>query len=129
MGQYRKLRVWHEAHVLTLGVYQETLRWPTHERYGVISQIRRAATSIGCNLAEGCGRSSNAELARFGRIARGSANEVEYLLHLARDLGYMRREAAQRLLSAVDNVQRMLSGLQSQLSTAISNASHIAHDA
>lgn len=115
MGQYRKLRVWQHAHAITLSVYQETRHWPSDERFGLIAQIRRASTSIGCNLAEGSGRKSNAELARFARVALGSPNEVEYQLHLARDLGYMKEEIATRLLSEINDIQRMLTGLETQL--------------
>ena len=111
MGDYRKLRVWQRAHDVTLSVYRETLNWPTHERYGLITQIRRSSASIGSNLAEGCGRNSNPEVARFARVALGSANEVEYQLHLARDLGYMNDDAAQRLFSEIADVRRMLSGV------------------
>jgi len=110
MGEYRKLRVWQNAHALTLSIYRESRHWPTDERLGLIAQIRRAASSIGCNLAEGCGRNSSAEVARFARIALGSANEVEYQLHLARDLGYMKEETANRLMSEIGDVRRMLSG-------------------
>ena len=115
MGQYRKLRVWQHAYAVTLSIYTETRRWPSDERYGLISQIRRAAASIGANLAEGSGRKSNAELARYARMALGSANEVEYDLHLARDLGYMKQEVAHRLLAEISDVQRMLAGLETQL--------------
>ena len=115
MGAYRKLLVWQRAHEVTLTVYRETRRWPGHERYGLTAQIRRAATSIGCNLAEGCGRNSKGELARFARIALGSANEVEYQLHLARDLGYLTGETATKLLSETAEIRRMLSGLGRRL--------------
>ena len=115
MGEYRKLRVWQHAHALTLRIYQESRHWPADERFSLIAQIRRAASSIGCNLAEGCGRNSSAEVARFARVALGSANEVEYQLHLARDLGYMKEDAAHDLLSEIGDIRRMLSGLNGHL--------------
>ena len=111
MGDYRKLRAWQQAHALTVSIYRETLNWPAHERYGLIAQIRRSAASIGCNLAEGCGRNSNPEVSRFARIALGSANEGEYQLHLARDLGYIKDDVAQRLLTEIADVRRMLTGV------------------
>src|SRR5687768_13973532 len=111
MGQYRNLLAWQRAHALTVDIYTETRSWPAHERYELTTQIRRAAASIGSNLAEGCGRNSNAELARSARVALGSANEVEYQLTLARDLGYVETEPAARLLEAVAEVARMLSRL------------------
>ena len=115
MGQYQKLLVWQRAHALTLGIYAETRSWPSHERYELTAQIRQAAVSIGSNLAEGCGRNSNGELSRSARIALGSANEVEYQLILARDLGYASSEGITRLLSEVADVARMLSRLERKL--------------
>jgi four helix bundle protein len=89
MTNYNGLRVWKEAHALTLEIYRQTTRFPRHEQYGLTDQLRRAAVSVGANLAEGCGRGGNRELARFITIAIGSANEMEYLLLLAHDLGYL----------------------------------------
>lgn len=100
---------------VTLAIYVETRSWPAHERYELTTQIRQAAVSIGSNLAEGCGRNSNAELSRSARIALGSTNEVEYQLMLARDLGYLGTESATRLLSDVAAVARMLSRLERKL--------------
>lgn len=85
MGDYQKLEVWKAAHRLTLGIYRGTAAFPASERFGITSQLRRAAASIAANIAEGCGRNSDNELARFLRISLGSANEVEYFLLLARD--------------------------------------------
>jgi four helix bundle protein len=72
---------------LTLAVYRATARFPREELYGLTSQIRRSCSSVPANLAEGCGRNADAELARFCSIAAGSASEMEYHLLLARDLG------------------------------------------
>lgn len=88
MRDFRQLKVWAKAHSLTLAVYRATAAFPREEQYGLTSQLRRAAASIPTNLAEGCGRYGDAELARFVGIAAGSASEVEYLLMLARDLKY-----------------------------------------
>lgn len=115
MGQYQKLLVWQRAHALTIRIYAETRSWPAHERYELTTQIRQAAVSIGSNLAEGCGRNSNAELGRSARIALGSANEVEYQLLLARDLGYLTSQAATPLMSEVAEVARMLSRFERKL--------------
>jgi four helix bundle protein len=87
MRDFRKLMVWQKAHQLTLGIYELTANFPRDEVYGLTSQVRRAAASIPANVAEGCGRDGDTELARFLRIAMGSANELEYHLILARDLG------------------------------------------
>ena len=64
MGDFKKLEVWKKAHELTLRIYERTARWPRHELFGLTSQARRAAASIAANIAEGCGRNSDAELAR-----------------------------------------------------------------
>ena len=78
MEDFKDLRVWGKAHELTLAVYQKTRAFPKEEMYGLTSQLRRACASVGANIAEGCGRRSDAEMRRFIQIARGSANEVEY---------------------------------------------------
>ena len=117
MGEYRKLLVWERAHTITVRIYTVTRHWPADEQYGLTSQIRRAAASIGCNLAEGCGRNSSAELARFARVALGSANEVEYQLQLAHDLGYMKAGLFDSLVSEISQIRRMLAALARQLSS------------
>jgi four helix bundle protein len=71
---FKNLKVWAKAHALTLEIYQSTRKFPRDEIYGLTSQIRRASASIGANIAEGCGRRSDAELKRFTQIARGSAS-------------------------------------------------------
>ncbi len=108
---YRKLDVWRIAHQLTLDVYRVTADFPRDELYGLTSQLRRAAASIPTNIAEGCGRGGQKELARFLRTARGSANEVEYQVHLSHDLGYIKREVATELYRSVQQVGRMLTSL------------------
>ena len=83
---FRELKVWQKAHELTLLVYRITTAFPREELYGLTSQLRRACSSIAANLAEGCGRSGDAEFARFCSIAMGSASELEYHPLLAKDL-------------------------------------------
>ena len=83
MGDFRKLGVWSKAHEVALAVYKETSRWPRHELYGLTSQARRAADSVAANLAEGCGKSSDAELAKPARSSLGSAAELAYYMILA----------------------------------------------
>ena len=89
MGDFTKLEVWKKAHELTLRIYERTARWPRHELFGLASQTRRAAASIAANIAEGCGRNSDAELARYARTSLGSANELCYYVILAHDLRYL----------------------------------------
>jgi four helix bundle protein len=80
MRDFKEYKVWEKSHYLALEVYRVTATFPKEELYGLTSQIRRASTSIPANIAEGCGRSGNTELARFLQIAMGSASELEYHL-------------------------------------------------
>lgn len=91
-----------------LAVYRATQAFPMEERYGLTSQVRRASASIPANLAEGCGRGSDAELSRFSQIAMGSASEVEYHLILARDLMLLDDPMFSQLIRDVQEVKRML---------------------
>jgi four helix bundle protein len=87
MRNFRSIKVWEKSHELVLGIYQETSRFPKSELFSLTSQIRNASSSIPSNIAEGCGKGSEAELARFLQTAMGSASELEYRILLARDLG------------------------------------------
>jgi four helix bundle protein len=89
MRDFRELKVWHKSHQLTLDIYTATRGFPREEVYGLTSQFRRSSASIPANIAEGCGRTGDAELARFMLIAMGSASELEYHLLLAHDLGFL----------------------------------------
>lgn len=100
---YEDLKAWQKSHQLVLAVYRETRRWPDEERYGLISQIRRASVSAGTNLAEGSARFGGRELKRFANIALGSLGEVSYLLRTARDLGYLDPEEWTRLTHMRDS--------------------------
>jgi four helix bundle protein len=111
MRNFRQLDVWKKAHELTLDVYRLTSTFPQHERYGLSSQLQRAAASIGANLAEGCGRETEADFKRFVQIATGSACEVEYHLLLARDLSLISPLSYESLDTNVNEVKRMLFGL------------------
>ncbi len=105
------LRVSQEAHVLTLGVYQLTRRFPCEELYGFTSQIRRPCSSIEANLAEGCGFRSDGELARFIQISMGSASELACHLLLARDLSLLCASDYSGLYDRLSRVRRMLTAL------------------
>jgi four helix bundle protein len=115
MADYRQLAVWKKAHALTLELYRQTEAFPKAELFGLTSQIRRAAASVGANLAEGCGRRGDTEFHRFITIAIGSCDELDYHLLLARDLGYIDREPYEQAREQIAEVGRMLSGLQKQL--------------
>ncbi len=111
MKDYRELKVWHHAHAITLASYKATKDFPRNELFGLTSQIRRCAASIAANVAEGCGRSGNAELNRFLQISSGSASELDYHFLLARDLGYLRPQDYRDLTTQLLHLRRMLSAL------------------
>jgi four helix bundle protein len=115
MRNFRELHVWNKAHHLVLDVYHVTGSFPREELFGITSQTRRAATSIPANIAEGCGRGSNADLARFLQIANGSASELEYHLLLAHDLSWLPSNDYESLMSQVIEVKRMLTGFIQKL--------------
>lgn len=89
---FRKLIVWQRAHELTLLVYRLTKEFPKHEMYGLTSQLRRAASSVAANIAEGYALGSSAQFLRHLRISQGSLAEVEYFLILAHDLEYIKSD-------------------------------------
>jgi len=115
LKDFRQLQVWQKAHTFTLALYPVTKIFPTDERFGLTSQLRRAAVSIASNIAEGCGRQGDAELSRFCQIAMGSASEVEYQLELARDLNFIPQNNYQKLNEQLLDVKRMLNGLIKKL--------------
>lgn len=115
MKDFRKLRVWEKGHHLTLAVYGATMTFPKEELCGLTSQIRRAAVSIPANIAEGCGRQGDAELARFPQIAMGSASELEYHLLLANDLKILDTSKYKLLARATTEVKRMLAAFIGRL--------------
>ena len=108
---FHDLQVWQKAHQLVLAVYRVTANFPREERYGLTSQLRRASASIAANLAEGCGRNGDAELARYCSMAMGSASELEYHLLLARDLKLLKASDFTELARDTMEVKRMLGGL------------------
>jgi four helix bundle protein len=112
---FRDLQVWQKAHQLTLTVYRLTASFPQTERYGLTSQLRRSSASVAANLAEGCGRNGDAELARFCSIAMGSASELEYHLLLARDLKLLKVTDYTEIATQTTEVKRMLTGLLQKL--------------
>jgi len=107
---FRNLEVWKRAHRLTLEAYRITEGFPRAEMFGLCSQIRRAASSIPTNLAEGCGR-TQAEFARFVQIALGSACELEYELLLVRDLRLITVDVYASTNEQMSDVKRMLQAL------------------
>jgi four helix bundle protein len=115
MRDFRELKVWERSHSLTLAVYKATAKFPSEELYGLTSQIRRSCASIPANIAEGCGRSGDAELARFLQISMGSASELEYHLLLACGLKMLGEAEYERLAREVTEIKRMLTSLIQKL--------------
>ena len=115
MKDFRDLKVWEKARQLTLAVYKATAAFPKDEMYGLTSQIRRSCASVPANIAEGCGRGSDAEFARFLQIAMGSASELEYHLLLARDLSLFQQTKYENLGQEVIEVKRMLTSFPQKL--------------
>lgn len=115
MQDFRKLKVWQKAHATTLSVYTATDKFPVGERFGLTSQMRRAAASIAANISEGCGRSSDADFGRFLHHAMGSASELEYFLLLARDLKFLDKTTHERVTTDAQEIKRMLASLIARL--------------
>ena len=111
MKDFRNLTVWQKSHNLAISVYHKTKTFPKEEVYGITSQLRRAIVSIPTNLAEGCGRGSDKDFAKFAQIAIGSASESEYLIMLSHELGYLNKEDFKDLSERVCEVKRMISSL------------------
>jgi four helix bundle protein len=111
MRNYKDLVVWEKAHRLTLVIYKNTRAFPNEEKFGLTSQMRRASASIAANLAEGCGRRSDAEMGRFIQIAMGSGAELSYHLLLARDLGLFEQLIFEGMDSDLSEIMRMMSSL------------------
>ena len=111
MQDFKNLKVWRNAHQLTLDVYPETQSFPSEERYGLRAQIRSSAASIGINIAEGCGRGGDPEFRRFLHISMGSASELEYQLLLARDLKMLAGPRHIVLTDQVTKVKKMTASL------------------
>lgn len=108
MQRFTELKVWQRSHALALRVYPLTRALPADEKFGLISQLRRAAISVPTNIAEGSKREGNQDFARFLNIAEGSLAETEYLIMLARDLSYLTPASVAPLLSEIKEVARML---------------------
>ena len=111
MAHYQDLRAWQVAHQLALDVSRVVGIFPRNERFELTSQLRRAALSVPTNIAEGQGRYGSREALRFARIAAGSLWEVDYLLHFARDRGYLDSETFEHLVEQRKHTSRLLTRL------------------
>ena len=108
MKNFKELRIWQRSHQLVLDVYGITKNFPKEEVYGLTSQMRRSSASIPTNIAEGCGRNSDAELCRFSVIAMGSASELEYQLLLSNELNYLQIIDYKRLNDELVEIRKMI---------------------
>ncbi len=115
MRPHEKLDVWNQAMDFVVEVYKATECFPKDERFGLTSQIRRAAVSVPANVAEGAARRSSKEFIHFLSNAQGSASELETELLIAQRLGYLRQEQYVKLRTALDSIGRMLIGLSHHL--------------
>ena len=115
MQDFRNLKVWEKAHALTLDVYRQTRSFPSEERFGLTSQLRRSCSSMPANLAEGCARAGDIEFARFVNIALSSASETDYHFLLSRDLNYLDESMYAKLFDQISEVKRMLNSFERSL--------------
>ncbi|HLE27093.1 MAG TPA: four helix bundle protein [Anaerolineales bacterium] len=115
MHNFRELKVWQRGMKFTVAIYRESRQWPQDERFGLISQIRRAASSIPLNIAEGAGNSSDKEFCRYLEMALRSAYEVMTAIDIARGLEFLADKAADDLQKECDEIAAMLVGLMKSL--------------
>ena len=118
MQDYRKLQVWNRSHLLVLDLYKIVNQFPKEEQFGLISQIKRASSSIPANIAEGCGRNSNKDFAQFLNISLDSLNEVTYFILLAKKLNYINIEEYSKLTDECNEIKAMLIGLINKIRTS-----------
>ena len=115
MLNFKELSIWQRSHQLTIEIYKATQQFPKEEIFGLTSQIRRAVSSIPTNIAEGCGRRTNAELINFLNIASGSASEVEYEILLAREVGYISAEQCDAWTKEIGEIRSMIAAYMKRL--------------
>ncbi len=111
MRLHKKLDVWKDSVKLAASVYKLTEMFPAEEKFGLVSQMRRAAVSISSNIAEGAARQSRKEYIQFLYIASGSASELDTQMDISEEIGLIRSEAVEPIRTAIDSVSRMLQGL------------------
>ena len=111
MQDYRQLSVWRKSHELTLLIYKKVSTFPKDETYNLVSQLKRASSSIAANIAEGTGRFSSKDFANFLQNALGSSHEIEYFLLLSKDLGYLSLESYEELDFKINEIKAMLISL------------------
>lgn len=121
MQDYKKMKIWQKAHLLVLHMYKLSSAFPKEENYGLTSQLKRAITSVPANIAEGAGRNTNLDFAKFLNIALGSLNESSYYLLLARDLNYLHNDEFQKLDKEISELKAMLIGFISAVRNSVNS--------
>ena len=116
MHNFRELKIWQKSRKLVKLVYKNLKYLPEKEKFGLRSQMSRAAISIPSNIAEGCGRGTNKDLNRFLDIATGSAFELETLIILCNDLGFIEFEKTDILIMELQEIEKMIFSFKSKLS-------------
>ena len=119
MNQYKNLKVWQKSFDLVVEVYKKTNKFPDKEKFGLTNQINRCAVSIASNIAEGAGRNSPKEFNNFLGITLGSSCELETQLLISNKLGYLTEEELTELISPIEEIQKMIVGLQKNIRQAI----------
>ena len=115
MQDFHSLLIWQKGHELTLKVYEASKSFPKEEMFALTSQVRRAAYSIPTNIAEGCGRKTNADFSHFLQMSIGSSSELEYEILLAKDLNYISEDSYNQLSSDVVELRKMIIRFQKKL--------------
>ena len=116
MHNFKELKVWKAGIELSKVIFEITRDFPSIEKFGLVSQMTRAAVSIPSNIAEGCGRKSNKELYQFLSIALGSSFELETQAIIAKEFNYISKEKLEQISIQIIEIQKMLSGLQKSIS-------------
>ena len=125
MHNFKELKVWQKARILNKLIYMQTRDFPKEERFGLRGQMRRCAISISSNIAEGCGRGTDAQLLHFLGIAQGSAFELESQLILSSDLTFIPEQSVESLLEILREIQKMIRGFKSSLKNKVSLKSNV----
>jgi len=119
MKDFKDLLIWQKSHQLTLDIYKLSAAFPAEEKFGLTSQIRRSCSSISTNIAEGCGRDTDADMKRFFTIAMGSASELDYQLLLAKDLSFISNPDYELVFQELTAIKKMLNSFIKKLNSTI----------
>jgi four helix bundle protein len=119
MHNFKEILGWKKAMEMAEEVYKVTKNFPSEERYGLTSQIRRCAVSVSSNIAEGAGRKSHKEFIQFLRISLGSSFELETQLILAKNIGFLNQDEFDRVIEILKETQRLMIGFEKSLKSKV----------